>query len=132
MKDLILGLAAVALVGTYAVLISWIVIEKRKTRQERKHLAKYIRAREVLNLTNKPRLLPKHGQGQPWVGTYGHVYDTRCRMPDNEIEVIQMPKQRWPDPEELETNCRRFKGSENPHFRKFLEEAERISFTGKE
>jgi hypothetical protein len=70
MRDLILAVAAVVMAGSYTALICWLVIEKRKVRQEREDLAQAIRARGLLNLSDKPYMIPKQHQ-------------------DQEIEVIQ-------------------------------------------
>jgi Tat protein secretion system quality control protein TatD with DNase activity len=73
MGNLIKCIVAVVLMGSYAILISWIVCEKRKNRQEREARAKYIKARGLLRLSDKPYMMPKQGQ-------------------ENEIEVIQKPQ----------------------------------------
>lgn len=67
MKDLIWSIVALIVMGLYAVLICWLVIEKRKNR----HLRKIERARGLLRLADKPYMLPK--------------------QQDHEIEIIRKP-----------------------------------------
>lgn len=70
--------------GFLAVMITWIVIEKGKNRkrqqQEREDLARHLRARGLLSLSDKPYMLPKQ--------------ERRARG----IQVIKLPEDPEPGP----------------------------------
>ena len=55
MRNLILAITVG--MGTYAVLISWVVVEKRKNRQERQDMAKARRARALLRLSDEIQVI---------------------------------------------------------------------------
>lgn len=114
MRNLILAVAAVVMVGTYTVMIRRLVIEKRKNRrrrqQEQEDLARYVRARGLLNLSDKPYMLPKqegwqirkavedHKKGY----TAGICINHRCTEhlinTTEEIDVIQGKVDPKPEP----------------------------------